>query len=140
MAGAPIIIGSQRPSTVSPLKQTPLTSLHPIVRESDASEVKGDEPEAENEDASEEDEADKLKKHVEDLSRRVAQHFEDEHEKQAVSPPLIKAPQQPTREEWEQHQTTHTPYKSWCPHCVAARAVRRKHPSKGRKHEIGGRP
>ena len=104
--------------------------------ESDANEAKDDKPEADKEGASEEDEADKWEKHVEDLSRRVAQHFEDEHEKQAVSPPLIKAPQQPTREEWEQHQTTHTPYRSWCPHCAAARLVRRNHHKKGRAAHI----
>ena len=31
---------------------------------------------------------------------------------------------------------THTPYEAWCPHCVAARAVRRDHPSKKPKAHI----
>ena len=43
----------------------------------------------------------------------------------------MKAPPQPTRAEIEQHKSTHTPYASWCKHCVAARAIRRDHPTKG---------
>ena len=128
--------GTQRASTVRPLKTTTLTSLHPIERESDADKVEDDESEAKEHGADEEGEADEWREHVEDLSRRVAQHFEDEHEKCAVSPPLVKAPQQPTKEAWEQHQITHTPYQSWCPRCVAARLMRRNHPRKGRAAHI----
>lgn len=58
MAGAPIAAGSQRARTVSPLKQTPLTSLQTFAKESDAGELKDDEQEAEKEDADEKDEAD----------------------------------------------------------------------------------
>ena len=136
MAGASVVAGGERASTVRPLKTIPLTSLHPIERESDVDKVKDDESDAKEHGADEKGEVDEWKEHVEDLSRRVAQYFEDEHEKCAVSPPSVKAPQQPTREAWEQHQITHTFYQSWCPHCVAARLVRRNHPRKGRAAHI----
>lgn len=42
----------------------------------------------------------------------------------------INAPQPPTREQWARHKATHTPYKACCPQCVAARAIRRDHPSR----------
>ena len=99
MAGASIVAGSERASIVRPLKTIPLTSLHPIERGSDADKAKSDESEANEHGVDEDGEADKWKEHVEDLTRRVAQHFEDEHGRDAVNPPLVKAPQQPTREE-----------------------------------------
>ena len=64
---------------------------------------------------------------VEDLNVRVAQHFEDKNDQNGWAPPMIKTPPQPTREERLRHQTTHTPYASWCRHCNAARAVRCNH-------------
>ena len=30
-----------------------------------------------------------------------------------------RAPDMPTRYEFEQHQASHEPYRSWCPACVA---------------------
>ena len=32
-----------------------------------------------------------------------------------------------SREEWEQHELTHTPFRSWCPHCVRARGRNSPH-------------
>ena len=33
-----------------------------------------------------------------------------------------RAPKEPSREEVDEHNVTHTPYRSWCPHCVSGRA------------------
>ena len=74
----------------------------------------------------------KMQEKVDKLADQVTRHFEDEQQQGARKPPIVNTPPQPTKEEMEQHATTHTPYASWCRHCVAARAVRRKHPSKGR--------
>ena len=41
-------------------------------------------------------------------------------------------PRKPTLAEWEAHQATHWPFRAWCPHCVAARAVASPHKSKSR--------
>ena len=69
----------------------------------------------------------KLQDKIEELTKKVARHFEDQNEREGCQPPMIRAPRQPTAEEWEKHQVTHTPYESWCPHCNAARVVRRDH-------------
>lgn len=33
-----------------------------------------------------------------------------------------KSPKEPTKVEKEEHERTHCPYRSWCEHCVRARA------------------
>ena len=70
---------------------------------------------------------DKLQDKAEELTKKVARHLEDQNDAQGENNPFVKPPTQPTAEEWERHQTTHTPYAAWCPHCNAARAVRRNH-------------
>ena len=42
-------------------------------------------------------------------------------------PRIVCRPRKPTREEWEAHQATHWPYRSWCPHCVAGKAIASPH-------------
>ena len=69
----------------------------------------------------------------EDLKKKMEEFFDDDNARDYRTPPMVKSHVQPTREEYERHQTTHTPYAAWCKHCVAARAVRHGHPSKGRK-------
>ena len=59
--------------------------------------------------------------------------FDDEHGMQYRDPPMAKPPPMPTKEQFERHQTTHTPFAPWCKDCSAARAVRQQHPPKGRK-------
>ena len=80
-----------------------------------------------------------MAKKIEDLQRRFVEHLEGENDQRAKGPPIIKAPGQPTKEQWNQHRATHIPCEAWCPHCVAARAVRRDHPTKkNRAHIIPG--
>ena len=74
----------------------------------------------------------KMQDKVEELADQVTRHFEDDNGRDGRKPPVIKAPLQPTREQFEQHQATHTPYAAWCKYCAAARAARRQHPKKGR--------
>ena len=68
-----------------------------------------------------------LQDKAEKLEEKVARYFEDKNDEDGNKPPVVKAPQQPTAEEWERHQVTHTPYAPWCHHCNAARDVRRHH-------------
>ena len=42
-------------------------------------------------------------------------------EEEARLPKKARDPGEPTRAEWEEHQATHLPFRSWCPHCVAGR-------------------
>ena len=46
---------------------------------------------------------------------------------------VIKDPGLPSKEEYERHRTNHTPYATWCKHCLVTRAIRHAPPSKGRK-------
>ena len=40
---------------------------------------------------------------------------------------VLRDPGQPTKEEIEEHNVDHTPYRSWCPSCVRARAIGTPH-------------
>ena len=71
-----------------------------------------------------------------ELMEKFSEQFGGAGEQKVKGPLMVTPPPKPTKEELEKHQLTHTPYQSWCIHCAAARAVRRKHPSKGRKHDI----
>lgn len=64
---------------------------------------------------------------------KVEEYFDDSNGKVKREVPTIKAPHKPTKEDWEKHQATHTPYEPWCKHCLAGRAIRQQHPSKGRR-------
>ena len=61
-----------------------------------------------------------------EVADRIGLEKEDKFMMKLIDPKL------PTKEEVERHQATHTPYAPWCKHCVTARAVRRRHPHRGR--------
>lgn len=79
------------------------------------------------------EELEELANKYEVLKSKVEDYFDKEHAQGKRDVPTVKAPSKPTREQWEQHQATHTPFAPWCKHCLAARVVRNHHPSKGRK-------
>ena len=76
----------------------------------------------------------KLADKYDQLEKKVKDYLDDQQDEGVREPPIINAPSNMTKEEWEKHQVTHTPYSSSCRHCVAARAVRYRHPRK-RKHK-----
>ena len=73
---------------------------------------------------------------IEDLETKMTEQFEDGSQGAQSTPPMLQAPAKPTQDEWDRHQLTHTPFAVWCPHCLAARNVRRNHPKQGRKGRI----
>ena len=77
----------------------------------------------EDEGGGEQDDVERLDQKNQKLKDQVEEYFDDENGNAYRQPPIAKAPPQPTREELERHQTTHTPYVPWCRHCLAARAV-----------------
>ena len=89
-----------------------------------------------NGEGGDEDQVEKLNSKYSQLKDRVEEYFDDENGRHYKAPPMVKSPTQPSREEFERHQITHTPYASWCKHCLTARAVRSHHPAKGRKAMI----
>ena len=50
-------------------------------------------------------------------------HVEDNDEEEAEPKRIAPSPVLPTAAEIEDHRITHIPFRSWCPHCVAARAL-----------------
>ena len=46
----------------------------------------------------------------------------DEEGEEALTPKMARDPSEPTKAEWEAHQSTHLPFRIWCPHCVAGRS------------------
>ena len=51
--------------------------------------------------------------------------LDDEHG--LVQPRMLPDPGAPSRQEVLEHELTHLPFRTWCPHCVAARAKSMKH-------------
>ena len=62
----------------------------------------------------------------------------DDEPNEALTAKVLPSPVPPSRQEMLEHNITHTPYRSWCPHCVAGKAKCMKH-SQGQgleHHEI----
>ena len=53
--------------------------------------------------------------------------LEDKPSEEARPPEVLRDPGAPTKRELEEHSTTHLPFRSWCPHCVAGKAQDRPH-------------
>lgn len=51
----------------------------------------------------------------------------DEEPNEAITARVLPSPVPPSRQEMLEHNITHTPYRSWCPHCVAGKAKSTKH-------------
>ena len=137
LAGLPIAFQKQRERSVSPRVSTRTQLLQPIAEGAagDGEIDYGDEDEQGHEDG-DKNEIVELAKKYEDLKDKVEEYFDDENGRHFKAPPVVKSPSQPTKEEFESHQATHTPFATWCKHCIAARAVRHRHPSKGRKARV----
>ncbi len=57
----------------------------------------------------------------------------DEEEEGARSARVLRDPGQPNDEEMKEHDVTHQPYRSWCPHCVKGQLKANAH----RGHDRG---
>ena len=78
-------------------------------------------------------ELEELAEKYEQLRIQMEQYFDDDNPQTKSKIPVVKAPEKFTKEEWLQHQATHTPFARWCKHCLAARMIRHKHPFRGRR-------
>ena len=122
---------SQRARVVRPPKGDNLDNLLPIEEEESGDlEAKKYEAEGGGTEERKQEEGAPTEAKVEDLQRRLAEYFEDSNGLQAKDPPRFKAPDQPTKEQWERHQIIHIPCATWCKHSLAARAIRHQHPSR----------
>ena len=78
------------------------------------------------------------------LSQRVAagEHTDPGHAEaeDAREPITIRAPYRVSREEREQHELTHIPYRAWCPYCVRGRGRNSPHCSRSEELKRSGVP
>ena len=122
---------TERARTVRPNDEFDEIALNTMHEETTKTEI-----EESLEDAEEPVSWEKMAETFEDLETRLAEHFEDTGRDKQDMPPIIKAPERPTKDEWERHQATHAPHAAWCPHCMVARNARRGHPAHGRKRKV----
>ena len=52
---------------------------------------------------------------------------EEPETEEARAPEVLRDPGAPTEKEVEEHNVTHLPFRTWCPHCVAGKAQDRPH-------------
>ena len=50
-----------------------------------------------------------------------------EESDEAVAAKVLPSPSPPSRQEMLEHNITHMPFRSWCPHCLAGKAKSTKH-------------
>ena len=55
---------------------------------------------------------------------------DDFEESGLMRPTTLPSPYTPSKQERMEHEPTHVPYRSWCPHCVMAKAMALGHDSK----------
>ena len=53
--------------------------------------------------------------------------LEEPESEEARPPEVLRDPGAPTVKEIEEHNATHLPFRSWCPHCVTGKAQDRPH-------------
>ena len=54
----------------------------------------------------------------------------------AQKPIMLPSPMEPTQKEIDQHNLTHLPYMSWCPHCVSTRRPNVAHRSRSAESSL----
>ena len=52
---------------------------------------------------------------------------QEKESEEARDPIVLRDPGSPTPREIEEHNVTHMPFRSWCPHCVSGKAKERHH-------------
>ena len=60
----------------------------------------------------------------------------DDEPEEARQPKTKPDPRLPSKQEIEEHNITHLPYRSWCPHCVAGRGLSIPHRSSDENKDI----
>ena len=53
--------------------------------------------------------------------------FEEVESEEGRQPEVLRDPGAPTSKDIEEHNVTHIPFRSWCPHCVTGKAQDRPH-------------
>ena len=81
-----------------------------------------------------------------DIAMNVEGEMEDKQQQEEVSkqdedearkPKMRRSPEEPTRQEREEHELTHLPFRSWCPCCIAGKARQWAHKRRANEKEEG---
>ena len=64
---------------------------------------------------------------VEEEAKEDAEDAQPSEEFGSVKPKSLSTPYTPSRQERMEHELTHVPYRSWCPHCVRGKAIAMGH-------------
>ena len=113
-AGKPIALEKQRASAVRPHVNETAKLLQPLNQEKSGDFENGgniEEPEATWD--GEGDPVEQMEEKYQELKNKMEEYFDDENGKNCKETPMVKSQSQPTKEEYERHQTTHTPYAAW---------------------------
>ena len=71
-------------------------------------------------------------------SESQLQEFKEDDEAGARVPVRIADPRLPSADEIEQHNMTHLPYRSWCPHCIRGKGKTMEHRRAAREELMRG--
>ena len=116
MAGSTIAARRQRARTVRPREDAERGMVQPIIdKKSGDLEGDGSNNQEEGLEGGDQETIEKLEKKYEELKDKVEEYLDDGHAQSYRQPPIVKAPQQPTAEELERHQITHTHTHTLCP-------------------------
>ena len=63
----------------------------------------------------------------EEIKCEESEERQERESEEAREPIVLRDPGAPSPQEVEQHDVTHTPFRSWCPHCVNGKAKDRHH-------------
>ena len=109
MAGSPMTNKKERVTTVRLQEDEIHKLLQPVAEGVDGDlEVEDRKHEEKALAGGNEEKVEELDSKYQQLKTKVEEYFDDQNGEQYRTPPMIKSPQQPTKEEYEKHQTTHT--------------------------------
>ena len=83
------------------------------------------------------DEEAEIDKKIGEIDKRLEEIEAEEEHEQGRRPLTRRSPLEPTRQEIEEHELTHTPYRSWCPQCVQGRGRQNAHKANKEKEDKG---
>ena len=83
------------------------------------------------------EEDDVMEEEQEQEDRRIVGEQADEEEEatEESTTKMTRSPTVPSAWERERHETSHVPYRSWCPTCVAGRGVKSPHKARPRRDD-----
>ena len=123
MENSPVILGCRKElEEVS--KGTEGDRTEGLSQNGEREQERKEEEEREREQAQEENGENREAQSQEEISCQPCGEMEGEQAREAVK---VRTPVRVSKEERERHELTHTPFRSWCRHCVMGRGRNQEH-------------